>query len=90
MYDITDYSYQQAKKLGVEIKPSTRKGKKLDVFKQGKKVASVGALGYNDYPHLLQSDKDIAKQKRKAYKARHQNDRTKVGTAGFYADKLLW
>ena len=33
---------ERAKTLGVEIKPSTRKNKKLDVFKQGEKVASIG------------------------------------------------
>ena len=39
MYEITEYSKLQAKKLGVQIKPSTRKGKKLDVFENNKKVA---------------------------------------------------
>ena len=28
MYNITDYSYRQAKALGVEIRPSTNKKKK--------------------------------------------------------------
>ena len=32
MYEITEYSKLQAKKLGVEIKPSSNKKKKLDVF----------------------------------------------------------
>ena len=32
MYEISKYSFDQAKKLGVKIKPSTRKGKKIDVF----------------------------------------------------------
>ena len=43
-YRITDYTKQQAKKLGVEVKPSKTKGKKIDVFKKVKKVASVGAM----------------------------------------------
>ena len=33
MYNITPYSRNQAKKLGVIIKPSTNTKKKLDVFK---------------------------------------------------------
>ena len=48
MYNITDYTYKQAKRLGVQVKPSTNKTKKIDVYKQGKKIASVGANGMND------------------------------------------
>ena len=33
VYQIKPYSYEQAKKLNVEIKPSTRKDKKIDVYK---------------------------------------------------------
>ena len=35
-YRIKKYSYNQAKKLGVVIKPSTNKGKKIDVYKNEK------------------------------------------------------
>ena len=45
MYRIKKLQYKKAKALGVEIKPSTKKGKKIDVFKDGKKVASIGAKG---------------------------------------------
>ena len=33
MYHITDYSYRKAKELKLSIKPSTRKDKKIDVYK---------------------------------------------------------
>ena len=89
-YRILPYSYRQADKIGVEIKPSTVKGKKIDVYKGDKKVASVGAKGYLEYPHYLAKDRAVAEERRKNYKARHQGDRTKVGTPGWYADKLLW
>lgn len=89
-YQILPYTYQQAQKLGVKVKPSTVKGKKVDVFKDDKKVASVGAKGYKDYPTYKREDPKVAEERRKAYKARHQADRTKVGTPGWYADKLLW
>ena len=56
-YRITDYTKQQAKKLGVEVKPSKTKGKKIDVFKKGKKVASVGAIGYKDFPTYSKLEK---------------------------------
>lgn len=90
-YTIKNYTKQQAKKLGVKVKPSKRKGKKIDVFKGDKKVASVGAMGYNDYPTYIQKKgKKYAEERRKLYKKRHQKDRTKKGSAGYYADKLLW
>jgi hypothetical protein len=91
-YRITSYTKQQAKKLGVTIKPSKTKGKKIDVFnKDGKKLASVGALGYNDYPTFIRKKgKDYADSRRRMYKMRHEKDRHERGTPGYYADKLLW
>ena len=99
-YKITNYTRQQAKKLGVIVKPSTNPVKKIDVFKEVrgemKKVASVGAIGYNDYPTYMRLEKEgkvekgTAKDRRKNYKIRHQNNRNKKGTNGWYADKLLW
>jgi hypothetical protein len=95
-YRIKRYTFEQAKKLGVEVKPSKVKGKKIDVFKNGEKVASVGALGMNDYPTYLEKERNglvaegTAKRRRKAYKMRHEKDRHIRGSRGFYADKLLW
>ena len=96
MYQITDYTFQQAKKLGVEVKPSTDKKKKIDVIKNGKKIASVGAKKglnnwYDDYP-TYKKEKGLAyaNERRKLYKIRHSKDRQKVGSNGYYADKLLW
>lgn len=75
---------KKAAKLGVTIKPSTRKFKKLDVFKNGNKVASIGDIRYSDYN--LHGDEE----RRKRYKLRHEKDRHQVGTAGYYADRILW
>lgn len=90
MYKISSYSFKKAKKLKVKIQPSSVKGKKIDVFKKGKKVASIGAVGYGDYPTFLKQSKKLATQKRHLYKQRHQKDRLKKGTPGYYADQLLW
>ena len=49
-YQITQYTRDQARKLGVVVKHSTNPNKKIDVFKNGEKIASVGAIGYGDYP----------------------------------------
>ena len=83
--------YPIAKKLGVEIKPSKLKGKKIDVFKNGKKIASIGAVGYGDFATFKQfKGNEFALKRQKAYKKRHQKYRTKKGTNSYYADKILW
>jgi phage gp16-like protein len=91
-YRIKPYSYQQAKKIGVTIKPSAAKGKKIDVFnRKGEKVASIGALGMGDYPTFKTTvGAEFAEKRRKAYKSRHEKNRHKRGSAGYYADKILW
>ena len=91
MYRITNRQRSNAKKLGVEIKPSKVKGKKIDVFKNGEKIASIGARGYNDYDiYLRTKSKAYADERRRMYKSRHQKNRLRRGTAGFYADRILW
>ena len=90
MYRISDKSFQEARKLGVEIKPSEKKWKKIDVFKNGVLKASIGDITYKDYHIYRKEDKRLAEQKKKLYKNRHEKDRKKVGTPGFYADKILW
>ena len=95
-YKIKTYTKNQAKKIGVTVKPSNTKGKKIDVFKKGIKVASVGAIGYKDYPTYLELEKKdkvvkgTANERRKLYKIRHKNDRNIKNSNGYYADKLLW
>lgn len=94
-YQIKRRTYERAKAIGVEVKPSESQGKKIDVFKNGKKVASVGAIGYGDYPTYLlkeskgQVEEGTANKRKRAYKARHL-DRKKKGTPSYYADQLLW
>lgn len=91
MYKITEYSYNQAKKLGVEIKPSKTKNKKIDVYKNGRKLYSIGDIHYGDYPtYLREFGKNIADERRRRYKQRHEKDRKIIGSRGYYADKILW
>ena len=94
-YSITKYTRNKAKQLSVTIKPSTNKTKKIDVYKKSKgkdhKVASIGALGMNDYPtYIKKNGMKYAETRRRLYKIRHQKDRMRIGTPGWYADKLLW
>jgi len=50
MYHITNYSKKKAKELNVQIRPSNnpKKKKKIDVYKDDKKIASIGDINYFD------------------------------------------
>jgi len=90
-YKILPYTFKQAKAIGVEVKPSTKKNKKIDVYKDGKLIGSVGAIGYSDYPHYLaDKGKEYADERKRLYKIRHKKDIANVGSNGWLADKLLW
>ena len=89
MYKIKDIQRRRANFYGVEIKSSTRKGKKIDVFKNGVKLASIGAIGFKDYAtHLEEKGKAHADKRRTAYLIRHAKD-VKKG-AGLWAWRILW
>ena len=76
---------RRAKSLGVVVKPSTKKYKKLDVYdKDGKLLVSIGDLRYEDF--LIHKDPE----RRRRYKQRHEKHRHTPGTASYYADKILW
>jgi len=92
MYKITPYTKAKARRLKVIVKPSTRKGKKLDVYdRKGNFITSVGARGYLDYPSYLKLyGKAVADQRRRLYKIRHRGDRKIKYSAGYFADQLLW
>ena len=91
MYRIKPYTKRQARKLGVTVKPSKVKGKKIDVFKNGKQIASIGGRGYKDYAtYISERGLEYANKRRKLYKQRHEKDRKVKGSNGFYADKILW
>lgn len=91
VYNISERTFNEAKKLDVTVRPSTNKRKKIDVFKNGSKIASIGAIGMKDYPtHIRESGKEYADERRRLYKIRHSDNRTKKGTPGYFADRLLW
>ena len=90
-YSITNYTLQRAKKLGVKVKPSTNKTKKIDVYRKDRKIASVGAAGMNDYPtYMKKMGKTYANTRRRLYKIRHNSDRKDKWSRGWLADQLLW
>ena len=48
-YTISKYTFEKAKSLDVDVKPSTNKNKKID----GLKLCSIGSLKYMDYTMYL-------------------------------------
>jgi len=91
-YTITSHTKTQATRLNVIVKPSKLKSKKIDVFdKSGKKLASVGAIGYGDYgTYIKTKGKEFANNRRRLYKIRHQRTRKIKGSRSYWADQLLW
>jgi hypothetical protein len=91
MYIITAYTRKQATRLGVQVKKSTNTSKKIDVFKNGKKIAAIGAAGYSDYPTYTKTHgKEYADKRRALYKNRHEQNIHVKWSNGFLADQLLW
>ena len=92
MYNITDYSKERAKDLDVNIVPSHNKKYKIDVYDSNFKfITSIGAIGYRDYPTYIKERGEVyADNRRRLYKIRHEKDRHKIGSRGYFADQILW
>jgi hypothetical protein len=74
----------KASKVGVTVKRSTEKGKKLDVIKNGKKMFAIGDSNYEDF------NQHGDQQRRKNYRTRHAKNISKTGSRGYFAAKILW
>jgi len=95
MYNITQYSKDQAEKLGVKIRPSHNPKKKIDVFDwNGQFIASIGNKNYLDYPTYVQTKgQKYAENRRRLYRIRHNKERDNLnweGSPSYYAWFLLW
>jgi hypothetical protein len=91
-YKIKPYSYERAKKIGVEIEPSTNPKYKIDIYtKEGEYITSIGARGYSDYPTFMEDEgKDYAEYRRALYHHRHKKDIKEIGSRGWFAGLILW
>jgi hypothetical protein len=96
-YEIKDYSYNQADRLGVYITPSHKKNKKIDVYKKDKNTGehyyccSIGDKRYKDFPTFWEEEgPEKAIRRRKAYHNRHQAEKASTGSPGYYAYYILW
>ena len=87
MYDISPRIYTIAKRYGLEVFPSTKKYKKLDVYNNGDYIASIGDIRYKDYHmYLKQNGKAFAEERARLYYIRHKKDTVKERLAKL----LLW
>ena len=90
VYKITSYSFRKAEENNLTIKPSTKKNKKIDVYKNGKYIDSIGDIRYNDYPtYISNNGKKYADERRKLYYIRHNNNSSKY-SADNLAKLILW
>ena len=90
-YLITNYHKNNAKDLGVSIKRSNAKGKKIEVVLPDKKIKQIGAKGYEDYQlYKKKEGNQVANEKRDAYRARHKCHNAKRFTAQHLACEILW
>ena len=90
-YKPTKRQLLNAQRLGVTIAPSTNPMKKLDVYRNSRKISEIGAIGYMDYDGYLRTKGlAFANERRRLYRIRHERDRNRRGTAGYYADQILW
>jgi hypothetical protein len=68
----------------VSIRLSSNPKKKLDVYKNGTKVASIGATGYGDYGTFMETKgKAYADERRRLYRIRHKGENN-------FSLKILW
>ena len=88
-YEIKQYSKDQAKKLNVVVRPSTKGNFKIDVYdSKNNYITSIGDKRYNDYPTYIESKGiEYANKRRELYRIRHKND---IGERGRLALQLLW
>ena len=91
-YIITQYSYDQAKKLNLIIKVSKNKNKKIDVYNfDNEFINSIGDIRYNDYPnYCIQYNKEYANERRRLYHIRHQKNMNVINSKQYLSGNLLW
>ena len=90
-YIITDYTLKRAKQMKVTVQLSQQKNKKIDVFKNELKIATIGDSRYKDFPtYVIEKGLEFANKRKRLYYIRHKKDIEKLNSNGFYAAKLLW
>ena len=90
-YKIKQYTKDQAAKYGYDVKVSTNKKKKLDVYKDNVKIATIGDPLYKDYPtYIEEKGKTFANVRRGLYYKRQKKNIEVIGSNGWLSSILLW
>jgi len=96
MYRITERTRAKATELGLDVKPSRKKGWKMDVYRKGFIVASVGKVDELDYVTALEMEdegklrKGTAEKWREYYTLKNMCQELIYGTPIYYEYNLLW
>ena len=90
-YIVTTYTYDKAKQLGLTVKVSKNKSKKIDVYKDNVYINSIGDSMYQDYPHyIITYNKEYADKRKLLYINRHKRNVDVKYSKQWLALKLLW
>ena len=90
-YKITKYSFDRAREIGLIIKISKNKLKKIDVYKDNIFLNSIGDSRYNDYPHYcIIYNKEYADKRKLLYHNRHKKNSDVKYSKQWLALNLLW
>jgi len=89
MYPITKSQYETANRLGLEIFSSDKPKYKLDVYKDGDYITSIGAKSYKDFYIYFKENPELAYNRRQAYYNRHKKNILNGGR-GLLSWLLLW
>jgi hypothetical protein len=55
-YNISKYTKDKAKQLGVTVKASSNPKKKVDVLKNNTKIATIGDIRYSDFSTYVKTN----------------------------------
>lgn len=91
MYSISKKQYDLAKEIGVIIKPSQRKNKKIDIYGMDNEYhTSIGDIRFFDYFSYLETHgKDFADNRRRLYDIRTKKGLS-IGSRNWFARAILW
>jgi hypothetical protein len=95
MYKILDYTYKRAADLGVQVVPSNKKRYKIDVYKDGVFINSIGQKGALDYPNYIELERagrfksGYANMRRQLYYNRHPHNYGYL-SKDYLSKVLLW
>lgn len=94
-YHITDYSIKKANKYNLELRPSTKKRYKIDVYFHDMYLDSIGSANSADFPTYMEYEKlglvpkGFAEDRRRLYYIRHPKD-YKEFSRDWLVKTILW